>query len=81
MFTLVDSTDAVRVVSAGAVTVRREGLPVVLAAGAMVKGADVPVTVVLPFKETAPVPVEKVVAPDWEILPSKREVPAWIHKA
>ena len=29
----------------------------------------VPVTLVLPFRETLPVPVENVVVPVWEILP------------
>ncbi len=63
MFTELDSVDAVRVVSAGAVTVNKDGLPDVLAAGAIVKGADVPVMVVLPLRDTAPVPVERVPEP------------------
>jgi len=56
-------------VSAGPVIVKSEGVPEVLADGAIVKGEDVPVTVVFPLREIAPVPVEKVEVPVCEKFP------------
>lgn len=65
---------AVKVVSAGPVMVKSDGVPEVLAEGAIVKGEDVPVMVVLPFREIAPVPVEKVPVPEIAKLPD-----AWVY--